>query len=87
MTTGLVENEIPKGPVPYIYENSGGLIYEADHVYELIKNGKCLEITSGVIIPFYEVRSWKKGKWQGKNTTLNQTLFNVIASSLYFELR
>ena len=43
LTTGLVVNKKPEGPVPYVYENSGGLIHEADHVYELIRNGKHLE--------------------------------------------
>ncbi|XP_076084517.1 trans-1,2-dihydrobenzene-1,2-diol dehydrogenase-like [Mytilus galloprovincialis] len=38
--TGKDTNEIPVGPVPFNYPNSGGLCYEAEEVRKCINNGK-----------------------------------------------
>ncbi|XP_071142544.1 trans-1,2-dihydrobenzene-1,2-diol dehydrogenase-like [Mytilus edulis] len=40
LPTGKETNEIPVGPVPFYYPNSGGLCYEAEEVRKCIKSGK-----------------------------------------------
>lgn len=37
--TGKETNEIPVGPVPFNYPNSGGLCYEAEEVRKCINSG------------------------------------------------
>ncbi|XP_063405686.1 trans-1,2-dihydrobenzene-1,2-diol dehydrogenase-like [Mytilus trossulus] len=39
LPTGKETNEIPIGPVPFYYPNSGGLCYEAEEVRKCIKSG------------------------------------------------
>lgn len=47
LPSGKITNEIPRGPVPYNFTNSGGLRYEADCVKTCLEAGKleCSEVT------------------------------------------
>ncbi|XP_021362034.1 trans-1,2-dihydrobenzene-1,2-diol dehydrogenase-like [Mizuhopecten yessoensis] len=40
LPSGVVTNELPEGQHPYIFVNSGGLRYEADHARKAILEGK-----------------------------------------------
>ncbi|VDI69118.1 dihydrodiol dehydrogenase / D-xylose 1-dehydrogenase (NADP) [Mytilus galloprovincialis] len=40
LTDTTLENKIPEGPSPYNFYNSGGLRYEADHAFKLIRSGQ-----------------------------------------------
>ncbi|CAG2239293.1 MAK16 [Mytilus edulis] len=40
LTETTLENKIPEGPSPYNFYNSGGLRYEADHAFKLIRSGQ-----------------------------------------------